>query len=129
MNFLFAVRTKFLARKMLRKNVLSTFVGQILAVLLFISCYSVSTQANNTKWPMIDDSTMSGSHQTLVNYIVDLFCVNGTYRFFHIYVEQSLLTSTADKIISRLNNCMVAGIMTSRYIIERYYAYFMSIEI
>lgn len=57
---------------------------------------------------------MNDYHNKLIDYITYLFCYDGSYRFIHIYVERSLSTALADELIIRLNQCMTAGVLTSR---------------
>lgn len=83
----------------------------------------IFTLNNNAKQPvdierfifpqMMQDET-SGQYHVMIEYITDLFCTNGTYRFNHIYVERSLSTGLADKLINQLNKCMTAGVLISR---------------
>lgn len=63
---------------------------------------------------LLPHGSMDAYHYRLINYVETLLCVNGTYRFFHIYIDRWLETPMADKLIDKLNACMVAGIMTSR---------------
>lgn len=53
-------------------------------------------------------------HTALVDYTEYLLCMNDSIRFIHVYVELSLTTSMGNRIINRLNECMTAGISTSR---------------
>lgn len=65
----------------------------------------------------IEPSILTESMHTLIEYMAKLFCSNQfTYRFNHIYVERSLSTSLADKLINQINDCMTAGVLVSRYI-------------
>lgn len=57
---------------------------------------------------------MNDYHNKLIDYITYLFCYDGSYRFIHIYVERSLSTALADVLIIQLNQCMTAGVLTSR---------------
>lgn len=53
-------------------------------------------------------------HREIIDYIDNVFCFNGSYRSFHIYIEKSVRTALPDKLIHRLNKCMEAGILTTR---------------
>lgn len=53
-------------------------------------------------------------YNVLIEYITHLFCLDGSYRFNHIYAERSLLTGLADILINRINKCMTAGVLISR---------------
>lgn len=55
-----------------------------------------------------------GHYRVMIEYITRLFCINGTYRFNHIYVERSLSTSLADQLINHISKCMTAGVLVSR---------------
>lgn len=64
----------------------------------------------------IKPSILTESMQTMIEYMTKLFCSNQfTYRFNHIYVERSLSTGLADKLINQINGCMTAGVLVSRY--------------
>lgn len=55
-----------------------------------------------------------GHNRVMIEYITRLFCINGTYRFNHIYVERSLSTSLADQLIIHISKCLTAGVLVSR---------------
>lgn len=56
----------------------------------------------------------SGHYRVLIEYVTHLFCIDSSYRFNHIYVERSLSSFIADILISRINKCMMAGVLISR---------------
>lgn len=61
----------------------------------------------------IEEET-DGRYHMITEYIANLFCIDNSYRFNHIYVERSLSTGLADVLINRINKCMTAGILISR---------------
>lgn len=88
-------------------------------ILLLLAVFTVNTakqpiDMERSMFPrMMQDETI-GQYQVMIEYITHLFCTNGTYRFNHIYVERSLSTDLADKLINHLNKCMTAGVLISR---------------
>lgn len=64
----------------------------------------------------IKPSILTEPMLTMIEYITKLFCSNQfTYRFNHIYVEQSVKTVLADKLINQIHLCVCAGVLVSRY--------------
>lgn len=68
---------------------------------------------NSTILNWVQEEAVDQNH-FMIEFISNLFCVNDAYRFNHIYVERSLKTDLADKLISRINDCMTAGLLVSR---------------
>lgn len=63
---------------------------------------------------LIEEEETVGHYHVLIEYVTHLFCIDGSYRFNHIYAERSLSTGLADILINRINKCMMAGVLISR---------------
>lgn len=68
----------------------------------------------NMNWLSSSYVAMDEKHDTVIDYVTQLICNNrSSYRFFHIYVDKSTSTMMPDRLMSDLNECMSAGILTS----------------
>lgn len=65
-------------------------------------------------FPQLIEEETVGHYHVLIEYVTHLFCIDGSYRFNHIYAERSLSTGLADILINRINKCMMAGVLISR---------------
>ena len=99
-------RTKTKNRKMWKLFKSITFV-------LFFSL-SLSDATNYTLDMESIQEENNGHYRVLIEYVTHLFCIDSSYRFNHIYVEKSLSSFIADILISRINKCMMAGVLISR---------------
>lgn len=57
---------------------------------------------------------LENHHRSLIAYIGNLFCSERSRQTFHIYTEGSVSTAFSNRIIQQLNECIQAGILTSR---------------
>lgn len=84
-------------------------------LILFLLTVQSANRANSSLMD-IEPIMLTESTRGLVEYMTKLFCSNRfTYRFNHIYVERSLSTGLADKLVNQINSCMAAGVLVSRY--------------
>lgn len=93
-----------------RKRFLST------ALVLLASCNVIKATVMNDEliFPQLIEEETFGHYHVLIEYITHLFCIDGSYRFNHIYAERSLSTGLADILINRINKCMKGGVLISR---------------
>lgn len=87
-------------------------------LVLFLLTVQSSNCANSSSLIDMEPLILTESLQALVEYMTKLFCCSNpfTYRFNHIYVERSLSTGLADKLVNQINDCMAAGVLVSRCI-------------
>lgn len=81
---------------------------------LFFTISVLSAVKPQTNFKQLEQRDLETFHNTFIDYMPHLICSNGSYRFIHIYIERSLTTTMSDKMINRLNDCLTAGILTSR---------------
>lgn len=89
------------------------------ALILLLAIFTVNEATNLTFveeliFPQLIEEETDGHYRVLIEYVTHLFCIDGSYRFNHIYAENSLSTGLADILINRINKCMMAGVLTSR---------------
>lgn len=103
--------------KKMRYKSRKRFVSPLILFLLTIPALNHANPLLND----IEPSILTESMHTMIEYMTKLFCSNQfTYRFNHIYVERSLSTGLADKLINQINGCMTAGVLVSRYLWSKF---------
>lgn len=57
-------------------------------------------------------------HWPSIDYIAELICFhkNEDSNFQHIYVDKSLATDMADRVLHRLSSCLSAGLLTTQWV-------------
>lgn len=95
-----------------RKRFLSIVV--MLPAIFTLGRANVQNSVEHLQFPQSLQEETVGHLHVMIEYISRLFCSNVNYRFNHIYVERSLSTGLADKLINRISQCMSAGVLVSR---------------
>lgn len=87
-------------------------------ILVFLNSSAAKSQKRSTNQQKTFNRLLSDDleiyHNAIIDYIQYLICFENSYHFIHVYIERSLTTTIADKMINRLSNCLTAGILTSR---------------
>lgn len=95
-----------------RKRFLSVIV--ILPAIFTAGRANMQNRIEHLMFPESLQEETVGHLHVMIEYINRLFCNNVNYRFNHVYVEHSVSTGLADKLIRRISECMTAGVLVSR---------------
>lgn len=90
----------------------------ILLKFILFKALLLSTIADQEASSRFLANDLEGHHRSLIEYIGNLFCAERSRQTFHIYTELSVSTTFSNRIIQQLNECIQAGLLTSRFLFK-----------